>query len=112
MGIMAKKQRSYDDSTNIRPALSPDAEEQKMIALAVNLAKKQLSEGTASSQVITHYLKLASSREKYEQELLEKKIELAKAKTDLIASEARQEELYKQAMSAFRMYRGEDNEIL
>lgn len=108
---MARKSTSNDE-LNVRPALTPEAEEQKLIALAVNLAKKQLIEGTASSQVITHYLKLASSREKYEQELLATKIELAKAKTDLIASEARQEELYKEAMAAFRVYTGEEDEVI
>lgn len=108
---MARKSASNDE-LNVRPALTPEAEEQKLIALAVNLAKKQLIEGTASSQVITHYLKLASSREKYEQELLATKIELAKAKTDLIASEARQEELYKEAMAAFRVYTGEEDEVI
>jgi len=109
---MARKGKTYEPDEILRPALTPDAEEQKCINLAVNLAKKQLIEGTASSQVITHYLKLASSRERYEQELLAKKIELAQAKTDLIASEARQEELYKQAMAAFRLYRGEDDEVI
>lgn len=109
---MAKKQSTSDREDIIRPALSPEAEENKMIALAVNLAKKQLIEGTASSQVITHFLKLASSREKIEQELLEEKKKLAVAKTDLIASEARQEELYKQAMAAFKLYRGEDDEVI
>lgn len=104
---MAKKQSSGENE-KIRPALTPESEENKMIALAVNLAKKQLLEGTASSQVITHFLKLASTREKREQELLDKKIELAKAKTDLIASEARQEELYKEAIDAFKLYRGDD----
>lgn len=104
---MAKKQSS-GEIENIRPALTPESEESKMIALAVNLAKKQLLEGTASSQVITHFLKLASTRERLEQELLDKKIELAKAKTDLIESEARQEELYKQAIEAFKLYRGDD----
>lgn len=108
---MARKSASNDE-LNVRPALTPEAEEQKLIALAVNLARKQLKEGTASSQVITHYLKLASSREKYEQELLATKIELAKAKTDLIASEARQEELYKEAMAAFRVYTGEEDEVI
>ena len=108
---MARKQQ-IADSDNVRPALTPDAEEQKCISLAVNLAKKQLLEGTASSQVITHYLKLASSRERYEQALLAKKIELAQAKTDLIASEARQEELYKEAMAEFRLYRGEEDEVI
>ena len=108
---MAKKQSS-GDIESIRPALTPESEENKMIALAVNLAKKQLLEGTASSQVITHFLKLASSREKLEQELLEEKRKLAAAKTDLIESEARQEELYKQAMAAFKIYRGEDDEVI
>jgi hypothetical protein len=100
----------FMEEAGLRPALTPEAEEQKLIALAVNLAKKQLLEGTASSQVITHYLKLASSREKLEQELLEEKRKLAAAKTDLIASEARQEELYARAISAFKRYRGEDDE--
>lgn len=109
---MASKRKVFEPEEMSRPALTPDAEEQKCIALAVNLAKKQLKEGTASSQVITHYLKLASSRERYEQELLAKKIELAQAKTDLIASEARQEELYKEAMAEFRLYRGEDDEVI
>lgn len=107
---MAKKQSSGNEE-KIRPALLPESEESKMIALAVNLAKKQLLEGTASSQVITHFLKLASSREKREQELLDEKIKLAAAKTDLIASEARQEELYREAMAAFKRYRGEDEEL-
>lgn len=107
---MAKKQSSGDIET-LRPGLSPETEENKLIALAVNLAKKQLLEGTASSQVITHYLKLASSREKLEQELLEEKRKLAAAKTDLIASEARQEELYARAIEAFKRYRGEDEII-
>ena len=108
---MARKSASNNE-LNVRPAFTPEAQEQKLIALAVNLAEKQLIEGTASSQVITHYLKLASSREKYEQELLATKIELAKAKTDLIASEARQEELYKEAMAAFRVYTGEEDEVI
>lgn len=110
---MARKQTSREsDESAIRAAFTPDAEEQKCIALAVNLAKKQLKEGTASSQVITHYLKMASSRERYEQELLATKIKLAEAKTELIAAEARQDELYGRAISAFRLYKGEDDEEL
>ena len=50
----------------IRPAMSPEARENQMIALAVDLAEKQLLEGTASSQVITHYLKLGTTKEKIE----------------------------------------------
>lgn len=91
----------------MRPALTPEARENQMIALAVDLAEKQLIEGTASSQVITHYLKLATTREKLEKEKLEKENELLRAKTEAIESAKRVEELYANALKAMRSYRGE-----
>lgn len=91
----------------IRPALTPEARENQMIALAVDLAEKQLIEGTASSQVITHFLKLATSRERLEKEKLEKENELLRAKTEAIESAKRVEELYSDALRAMRSYRGE-----
>lgn len=97
-------------SKKIRPALSPEAQENKMIALAISLAEKQLVEGTASSQIITHYLKLATEKERLEREKLEKENELLKAKTDAIESAKRVEELYAEALKAMRYYRGEDVE--
>ena len=83
-----------------------------MIALAVDLAEKQLIEGTASSQVITHFLKLASSRERLEKEKLEKENKLLRAKTEAIESAKRVEELYSDALKAMRSYRGETDEDL
>lgn len=94
----------------IRPALTPDARENQMIALAVDLAEKQLIEGTASSQVITHFLKLATSRERLEKEKLEKENELLRAKTEAIESAKRVEELYSDALRAMRSYRGETDD--
>ena len=81
-----------------------------MIALAVDLAEKQLIEGTASSQVITHFLKLATSRERLEREKLEKENELLRAKTEAIESAKRVEELYSDALRAMRSYRGETDD--
>lgn len=94
----------------IRPALTPDTRENQMIALAVDLAEKQLIEGTASSQVITHFLKLATSRERLEREKLEKENELLRAKTEAIESAKRVEELYSDALRAMRSYRGETDD--
>lgn len=91
-----------------RPARTPEAQENRMIALAIDLAEKQLREGTASSQVITHYLKLGSSREKIEKELLEEKKKLAQAKTEALESGKKMEELFEQAMAALKGYRGAD----
>lgn len=75
-----------------------------MIELADQLAERQLREGTASAQVITHYLKLGSSRERLEQEKLSLETELVKAKTEQIAGQKRQEELFERAILAMRSY--------
>lgn len=93
-----------------RPALTPEARENQLIALAVNLAEKQLREGTASSQVITHYLKLGSQKEKLEKEIMEKQAELLSAKTDAIKSSKTIETLYSNAIEAMRRYRGESED--
>ena len=92
--------------STMRPALTPEARENQMISLAVDLAEQQLRDGTASSQVITHYLKLGSTREKLEHELKMKELELMQAKTEQIKSTQRSEELMKQAINAFRDYAG------
>lgn len=88
------------------PATTPEARENQLISLAVDLAEKQLAAGTASSQTINHYLKLASSKEKLERELLEEEIKLKKAKTESIASAKRIEELYKEAVNVMSVYQG------
>lgn len=94
----------------MRPALTPEARENQLISLAVDLAEKQLQEGTASSQVITHYLKLGSTKERIEKEILEKQKELITAKTEAMKSAKRVEELYSNALDAMRRYSGNGNE--
>jgi hypothetical protein len=95
----------------MRPALTPEARENQMISLAVDLAEQQLREGTASSQVITHYLKLGSTKERIEKEILEKQKELISAKTENLKSMQKIEELYDNAIKAMRKYNGQgDND--
>ena len=103
---MAKTKVS-DSIRAIRPALTPEARENQMISLAVDLAERQLQEGTASSQVITHYLKLGSMRERLEREKLEEENKLLKARTEQIQSMKRIEELYEEAIKAMRNYGGQ-----
>jgi hypothetical protein len=81
-----------------------------MINLAVALAEKQLIEGTASSQVISHYLKLGSTRETLEKEKLREENKLLRAKTDAVESAKNVEKLYKEALGAMRSYSGQDSE--
>ena len=89
-----------------RPALTPEARENQLISLAVDLAEKQLQEGTASSQVITHYLKLGSTKERIEKEILEKQKELISAKTEALQAQKESKELYAEALRAIRTYGG------
>ncbi|MBQ8829126.1 MAG: hypothetical protein IJ022_03430 [Burkholderiaceae bacterium] len=109
---MAKKKQTLpkDIPKKMRPATTPEARENQLISLAVDLAEKQLRDGTASSQVITHYLKLGSTKEKIEREILEKQKELIEAKTENLQSAKRIEELYTNAINAMKNYSGQGDE--
>lgn len=91
-----------------RPPTSPEARENQLIAKAVDLAEKQLSEGTASAMVITHYLKMSSPKERLEREKLQIENEHLKAKIARLESDRHIEQLYADAMVAFRQYHGDD----
>ena len=65
----------------MRPALTPEARENQLISLAIDLVEQRLLDGTASSQETTHFLKLATSKAKLERERFELENELIKAKT-------------------------------
>jgi hypothetical protein len=96
-------------SKGSRPALTREARENQLIDLAIDQVEKQLREGTASSQVLVHYLKLASTREKREKEKMEAEIELLHAKKDAARAEVERGELYKRAVEAMRRYQGADD---
>lgn len=104
---MKKATSSSETSRKMRPALTPEARENQLVSLAVDLAEKQLMEGTASSQVITHYLKLGSTKERIEKEILEEQKKLIEAKTQSLQSVQRIEELYTNALDAMRNYSGQ-----
>jgi hypothetical protein len=91
-----------------RPATTTENRENQLISLAIDLSEKQLAEGTASAQVITHYLKLGSTRELLEQERLLNENHLLKAKVENMASAKRVEELYEAALNAMRTYAGQE----
>lgn len=90
----------------MRPPLTPESREAQLICMATDLAEQQLRDGTASSQVITHYLKLGTTKERIEREILEKQKELISAKTEALQSAKRVEELYANAIAAMKRYSG------
>lgn len=92
------------------PARTPEEREDQLIALAIDRAEQQIRDGTASSQVITHFLKLGSSTERMEKELLQVKKELMSAKKEAMEAVKRVEELYSTALQAFQSYRGDSED--
>ena len=77
-----------------------------MIALAMDLAEQQLRDGTASSQLITEFVKRGSTKARLEKEILAEQKELMAAKTENLKSAQRIEELYADAIKAMRNYAG------
>lgn len=100
------RKKSTPETLKTRPAVTPEARENQLIALAVDLAEKQLLDGTASNQVIVHYLRLGSTKERLEKKMLEKKTDLISAQTEAMQSAKKVEELYSEALSAMRLYSG------
>lgn len=92
------------------PARSPEAKENQLINMAFKLAEEKLKNGTASSQLITHFLKLATEKERLENEKVKAELELSKAKIKHMESQATSQELYEKALSAFRSYSGTNME--
>lgn len=108
--MATRRQSDIEDEYPRRPpATTPDRREQQLIGLAVDLAEKQLVAGTASAQVISHYLKMGSPREQLERERLTLDNDYTKSKIDNMASAKRMEELYEQAIGAMRRYGGDDD---
>lgn len=93
-----------------RVPMTPEDREQYLINLSLDAAEKKLREGTASSQVITHFLKLGSSRERLEQEKIKEETKQTRAKIDSLEASSRSEEKYAAAIEAMRRYQGIDDE--
>lgn len=92
-----------------RPAVSVEARENQMGSLAMDLAEQQLRDGTASSQVITHFLKLMSTKERLEKERLMEENKLLRAKTEALEAQKESKQLYENAIKAFKRYSGQDD---
>lgn len=97
---------SPEDFQPMRPALTPEAREEQMIALTMNLVEQRLRNGTASSQETVHFLKLASTKEKLEKEKLITENRLLQAKIDNLESQSTSASLYADALKAFSTYSG------
>lgn len=104
--VARRESPANSGSPRRRPATTPRARENQLIAQAYNLAEEQIVEGTVSAQVLTHFIKAGSMREKLEQLKIQHENDLLQARSEAIAAAARTEEMYKEAMDAMRGYAG------
>lgn len=112
---MAKSTKSQKKEYNSSiEHISPEAQENEMIALAMRSAKQRMEDGTASASEIVHFLKLGTAKAKLELEILEKQKDLTVAKTEQIESSKKTEELFEKAIKAMSDYSGTeiDEEII
>lgn len=110
--MVSKVAGNYPERSRRPPGTTPEARETQLIAAAVDLAEQQIRDGTATSQVITHYLKLGSSRERLEQEQLQKNNDLLAAKVKQIGQLEDHIRITEDALRAMRTYQGAPPEEL
>jgi len=113
---MPKVQSTREKQRKYAPARTIEGREDQLIALAIQRAEEQLLNGTASAQVITHFLKLGSTKERLEKEIMEEQKKLLEAKTEAIKAEKTNEELFKEVINVMTKYNGEeyvdDNDVI
>lgn len=95
---------------SLPPTLTVKGREDQLIAAAYDLAEKRILEGTASSQELTYFLKMGSSRTALENDKLREENKLLRAKTEALQAQISNEALLDKALKAFRSYRGEDED--
>ena len=102
-----KSQQNSNETVRRRPATTPEARENQLIAMAFDLVEQRLRDGTATSQETTHFLKLGSEKERLERDILKQQRDLMEAKAEALRSAKRVEELYADAITAFKRYSGQ-----
>lgn len=95
----------------IRKADTPDGRERQIIAEAYDLAERRILDGSASDTLLKELIKVGSTRERLEREILEKQRDLISAKTDAMKAQKRVDELYAEALDAFKSYHGDTDEL-
>lgn len=108
---MAKVMSSSDQYSPGRPALSPEAKENQMISLAMDLVEKRLRDGSASSQETTHFLKLATTKYKVELETMKEQKKLIAAKTEELEGRKETKAMFEEAIKAMRTYSGKGDDV-
>lgn len=94
-----------------RPDFTAAARERRLVGLAYDEAERRLKDGSASSEMICHFLRVGSSKEYLDQQLMAGKIELQQAKTEMYKAQQKSEEMFAKAILAIKSYQGDDEDV-
>lgn len=83
-----------------------EEQERRMINLAMDLAERQLIEGTASSQTINHFLELGDSMQDIRRRAAENRMALNQAKIESYNQAKISDEKASKAVEALKLYAG------
>lgn len=108
---MAKVVNSSTPRPKGRPAITPEARENQMIALAMDLVEQRLLDGSASSQETTHFLKLATTKYRVELETMKEQKKLIAAKTEELEGRKETKAMFEEAIKAMRTYSGKGDDV-
>lgn len=108
-----KKQTVMDNSApkKMRKAITPEAREMQLCALAMDLVEQRLRDGTATSQEVVQCLKLGSTKEVLGKDILHEQKDLLRAKTDGLKQSMIAEQEYEKVIRAMKSYTlGDDDD--
>ena len=110
MAKYQKKNSNEEKQNRPKSPTTPDGKEKQMIAYAMDLAEEQLRNGKASSQLITHFLKLGTENAKLERLKLEQESRLLAAKVETLKNAEEKDVDYSKVIKALKHYQGQPTE--
>lgn len=93
-----------------RRAQTPEERENQLIALALDRVEERMQNRTATAQEYIQFIRMASSKARAEADKVALELELVKAKTENLRMQQKNEEMFSNAIKAFKRYSGADSE--
>lgn len=108
--MKVKESSPVSNKRRRRRAMTPEEREAQLISLTMDTVEERIRTGKASSQELVHFLRAGSNKERYEKEKMALELELVKAKTENLRMQQKNEEIYSNALKAFKRYNGVDTD--
>lgn len=89
-----------------RRAQTPEERENALIALAMDRVEERMQNRTATAQEYIQFIRMASTKARAEAEKVRLELELVQAKTENLRMQQKNDEMFSNAIKAFKRYSG------